>query len=109
MKAAIATPDGNILWKDHFGQSPFYQICEFDGDRWVKNELRKNTIAEKGEHARPQEIRQMLEECSVFAARDMGKKSRKVLESTGIITFLEDVETVREMIALLPKPDIFSI
>jgi len=31
MKAAIATTDGNILWEDHFGQSPFYQICEFDG------------------------------------------------------------------------------
>jgi len=102
LKAAIATADGKSLWKDHFGQSPFYLICEFDEDRWTKAELRKNPIAERGEHAHPGEIRELLSDCQIFAARAMGKKSRLALESKRIITFLKDVRDVDEMIALLP-------
>ncbi len=104
MKAAIATPDGNALWEDHFGQSPFYLVCEFDGDGWIKGELRKNPIAERGDHAHPGEIRELLSDCQIFAAKAMGKKSRQALESKGITTFLKDVATVDEMIASLPTP-----
>ncbi len=106
-KAAIATPDGKSLWKDHFGQAPFYQICEFDGKQWTKGEKRKNPFAATGKHARPGEIRQALADCDIFAAREMGKKSRQVLDNSGVITFLKAVDTVEEIIASLPAPGAF--
>lgn len=102
MKAAIATSDGTQLWEDHFGQSPFYLICELDRNRWIKGEMRKNPIAERGDHAHPGEIRELLSDCEIFAAKAMGKKSRNALESKGIITFLKDVSTVDEIIISLP-------
>lgn len=105
MKAAIATPDGDLLWEDHFGQSPYYQICEFDGKQWKKAEMRKNPIAERGEHAHPEEIHHLLSDCAIYAARRMGKKSRSVLNSSGIVTYLKDVSNIDQMIALLPTPD----
>ena len=104
MKVAIATPDGTDLWRGHFGQSPFYLICEFDGKRWVKGKLRKNPIAERGEHAHPGEILELLSDCKVFAAKAMGGKSRQTLESKGITTILKEVATVDEMLAFLPIP-----
>ena len=102
MKAAIATADGKSLWEDHFGQSPYYFICEFDGNRWIKSELRKNPIAERGDHAHPGEIHELLSDCQIYAAKAMGKKSRQSLESKGILTFLKDVPTVDEIIGSLP-------
>ena len=102
MKAAIATPDGTKLWGGHFGQSPLYLICEFDGNRWIKGELRKNPIAERGDLAHPGEISALLSDCQIYAAKAMGKKSRQSLESKGIITFLKDVSTVDEIIVSLP-------
>ncbi len=104
MKAAIATPDGKTLWKDHFGQSPFFLICKFDGNQWIKDEMRENPIAERGDHAHPEEIRELLLDCDIFAASAMGKKSRHSLESKGVTTFLKDVATVDEMIVSLPIP-----
>ncbi len=104
MKAAIATHDGKGLWEDHFGQSPFYLICEFDGTRWVKGEMRRNPIAARGDHAHPEEIHQILSDCQIYAAKAMGKKSRQILESMGVKTFLKDVATTEDMIALLPIP-----
>jgi len=104
MKAAIATTDGNILWEDHFGQSPFYQICEFDGEQWVKSEMRRNPMAEERKHARPEEIYQLLSDCDIFAAIRMGEKSRQVLNTMGIITHLRDAQSVEQMIDLLPIP-----
>ncbi len=104
MKAAIATSDGTTLWKDHFGQSPFYLICEYDGHRWVRGTLRKNPIAETGEHAHPGEIRKLLSDCQIFAATAMGKKSRQDLEAHGVTTVVQDLSSVDEMIAALPTP-----
>jgi predicted Fe-Mo cluster-binding NifX family protein len=108
-KAAIATQDGKSLWKDHFGQAPFYQICEFDGKQWIKGEKRANPFAATGKHARPEEIRQVLADCNIFAAREMGKKSRQALDSSGVITFLKDVDTVEDVIAFFPAPDAFPV
>ena len=104
MKAAIATPNGTDLWGDHFGQSPYYLICEFNGGRWVKGELRKSPIAERGDHAHPGEIRELLSDCQIFAAKAMGKKSRQTLKSKGITTHLKEVPSVDEMILSLPTP-----
>ena len=109
LKVAIATPDGKQLWNDHFGQAPFYLICEFDGKQWVKGEMRKNPLSVEGKHAHPDEVCQILPDCAIFAARDMGKKSRRILEESGVITFLKEVGTVEEIISLLPAPEALPI
>ncbi len=108
LKAAIATADGKHLWDGHFGQAPFYLICEFDGSHWVKREMRGNPLAVEGKHAHPDEIRQILSDCAIFAAREMGKKSRHLLEKKGVITFLKEAGSVEEIISLLPDPESLS-
>ncbi len=105
MKAALATPDGISIWKGHFGQSPSYLICEYEGHRWMKGEMRQNPIAQRGDHAHPEEIYTLLSDCRIFAARGMGKKSRRILESKGILAVLKEVETVDEMLFFLPQPE----
>ena len=78
--------DKKTVWPGHFGVSPFYYIYDFEGNLI---EVKQNPYSKGQHHDDPNLIVNLLDECKVFIARQMGETSRKKLvENLNIETYL---------------------
>ena len=98
MKIAVATDDGESIRKNHFGSSRYYQIIEILNGEIIKKELRRNPFAETDDeshsHGQADTILDLLEDCSLFIGRSMGKKSVAVITARQIDCIITKFETV---------------
>lgn len=98
MKIAVATDDGALIRKDHFGSSRYYQIIEILNGEIVNRELRRNPHAETDDeghsHGQVGPVLELLEDCSLFIGRSMGKKSVAAIAARHIDCILTKFETV---------------
>jgi len=81
---AMGLDKNQDLQQDHFGQSCYFEIYDYSGN---PIELRKNPFYERHQHANAKEIQQVLPDCQIWVGTAMGDRSRKYLESAGIVTF----------------------
>jgi len=98
MKIAIGTDDGKIIRKGHFGASTYYQIIEMLNGQMVGKELRKNPYVgieyTNKSHNQSEQIIDLLNDCSLFIARSMGKKSIAEIAAHHIDCIITTSETV---------------
>ena len=94
---AIATDkDGKSIWNGHFGVSPIYSIFDENGN--LVKQI-KNPYSDDKHHDNPSLIVNLLNDISVFIARNMGKKSRERLTKTlGVKSILVNVKDIYEAI-----------
>lgn len=98
MKIAVATDDGILVRKGHFGASRYYKIVEILTGEIVSNELRRNSSVDSGDeghsHGEADSILELLKDCSLFIGRSMGKKSVIAITARQIDCIITKFETV---------------
>jgi predicted Fe-Mo cluster-binding NifX family protein len=98
MKIAIGTDNGKTIRTGHFGASTYYQIIEMLNGQMVGKELRKNPYIETEHagksHGQAEQIIELLNDCSLFIARSMGKKSTTGIAAHHIDCIITTFETV---------------
>jgi len=101
MKIAIGTDDKKTIRKGHFGESTYYAIVEVLNGQITSQEIRENLrTGEEGHHGESQKILDLLDDCELFMARSMGKKSMaKIAEKKVdcIITEFPDIDQALRM------------
>ena len=76
MKIAIGTDDKKTIRKAHFGESAFYAIYEILNGEIKSQEIRENPgVGREGHHGEPRKALELLNDCELFMARSMGKRS----------------------------------
>lgn len=75
MKIAIGTDNKKTIRKGHFGESRFYAIFEILNGEIMSREIRENPGGEEEHHGEPGKILELLNDCEIFMAQSMGKKS----------------------------------
>ena len=74
---AIGVENERKMWEDHFGEAPYFDIYDMTGSRI---ETRINPYGEFGDqekkHGDPQQIIQLLSDCSVFIGCSLGKVAK---------------------------------
>ncbi len=98
MKIAVATDDGASIRKNHFGSSRYYQIIEILNGEIINRELRRNPHTETKDDGHPHgesgPILELLEDCSLFIGRSMGKKSVAAISAKRIDCIVTKFETI---------------
>ncbi len=98
MKIAVATDDGKLVRKDHFGSSRYFQIIEILNGEIANWELRRNPYTETDDtghsHGQAGSILDLLEDCSLFMGGSMGKKSVAAITAKQIDCVITNLETV---------------
>jgi len=98
MKIAIGTDDGKTIRKGHFGSSRYYRIVEILNGEITGEELRSNSYVETenaiGSHSQSRQIIDLLEDCSLFIAGSMGKKSSSEIAAKHIDCIITIFKTV---------------
>ncbi|GBD87053.1 dinitrogenase iron-molybdenum cofactor [bacterium BMS3Abin03] len=91
---AIGTKQNGKLWGGHFGMAPFYDIYSTEGKFIERRENPFGAGSGKHEHHdNPKLIVDLLRECKVFIARNIGPDSKKkLLKKFGITVILTDVD-----------------
>jgi hypothetical protein len=74
---ALGVDENGQMWEGHYGVSPRYDLYDHDGNLV---ETRINPYRADGEkekvHGNPAQIVELLPECNVFIARQMGKPEK---------------------------------
>jgi len=113
MKIAIGTDDKKTIRNGHFGQSLFFHIVELVNGEIVSAEDRENIHVQGAEkrlpHAQVEKILDLLGDCSLFMARNMGKSSLAKLADAHIDCILTDIDPIDEALSeyLYGKEDAF--
>ncbi len=104
MKIAIGTDDKKAIRKGHFGESRYYLVIEILNAQIVGRELRENPYLESGKskksHGQPIEIISLLDDCSLFMARSMGKKSLTEISSRKIDCIFTNIDDLDRAVSL---------
>jgi predicted Fe-Mo cluster-binding NifX family protein len=104
MKIAIGTDDKKTIRKGHFGESRYYLVIEILNAQIVGKELRENPYLESGKskknHGQPEEIISLLDDCSLFMARGMGKKSLTEISSRKIDCIFTNIDDINRAVSL---------
>ena len=114
MKVALGTDDKKTLRKGHFGHSRYFAIIEILNGEIVANEIRKNPHVDSGEghnsHGEPEKIRALLEDCGLFMAKRMGRRSAISLSTGGVDCIITDIDSVDQAVStyLYKKSDQFK-
>ena len=88
MKVAIGMAEENEVNFNHFGQSKFFEIYEYDNYTFTKIENRENPKYGAHQHAKVSDMLEILSDCKVWSAGDMGKGSFKKLKELGYFPIL---------------------
>jgi predicted Fe-Mo cluster-binding NifX family protein len=113
MKIAIGTDDKKTIRNGHFGQSLFYRIVELINGEIVSEEYRDNTHIQGAEsrlpHAQVEKIIDLLGDCSLFMAKNMGKTSLAKLAAHHVDCIITDIDQIDEAVSeyLYGKEDAF--
>ena len=113
MKIAIGTDDKKTIRKGHFGQSLFYRIIELRNGEIVSEKYRDNVHIQGAEnrlpHAQVEKILELLGDCSLFMAKNMGKSSLAKLAAHHIDCIITDIDLIDQAISeyLFGKEDAF--
>ncbi len=98
MKIAIGTDDKKRIRNGHFGQSRHYLIIELLNGEIVSREYRRNPdiTSEHGQphHGQVERILELLNDCSLFMARRMGKTSLDSLTAHGIDCIITEIDLI---------------
>ena len=98
MKIAVATDDGTLIRKGHFGASRYYKIIEILNGEIVSSELRHKPSVDSGDkshaHGEAGPILELLKDCSLFMGCSMGKKSAAAITAEQIDCIVTEFETV---------------
>ena len=103
MKIAIGMRDNEKVNEDHFGQSKFYNVYEYDGSKVDLKEKRENPHFGVDKHAKVEDIKEVVGDCKIWVALTMGKQSRLNLIETGykpILVKSDDLERVLKEIKI---------
>jgi predicted Fe-Mo cluster-binding NifX family protein len=107
MKIAVATANGKLIRKGHFGSSRYFQIIEILNGEIVNRELRRNPYTETDDtnhsHGQAGPILDLLGDCSLFMGRSMGKKSVAAITAKQIDCVITKLETVELALATYLK------
>jgi len=102
MKIAIGTDDKKTIRKGHFGQSLHYLIIELLNGEIVSREYRQNADAksEHGQyhHGQVEKTIDLLDDCSLFMAKRMGKTSLDSLTAHGIDCIITEIEPIDQAV-----------
>ena len=98
MKIAIGTDDKKMIRNGHFGQSLYYLIIELLNGEIVSREYRQNPYitSEHGRHHYGQvgKILNLLDDCSLFLAKRMGKTSLDKFTAHGIDCIITAIDPI---------------
>jgi predicted Fe-Mo cluster-binding NifX family protein len=114
MKIAIGTDDKKTIRNGHFGQSLFYHIVELINGEIVSEAYRENTHVQGAEsrlpHAQVEKIIDLLADCNLFMAKNMGKASLSKLAAHHIDCIITDINMIDQAISeyLYGKEDAFQ-
>jgi len=104
MKIVIGTDDKKPIRKGHFGESRYYLVIEILNAQIVGEELRENPYLESGNgkknHGQPDEIMTLLQDCGIFMARSMGKKSLLEISSRKIDCIFTNIDDIDRAVSL---------
>lgn len=82
IRIAIGMKDDDFLNDDHFGQSKFYNIYDYENNlKFI--EKRNNPHFGMDKHAKVNDIKEVIGDCKIWVAKAMGKQSRLNLIETG--------------------------
>jgi len=100
MKIAVGSDDQKTIRKKHFGESSHYIVFEILNGEVVGREVRHNITAEEDEshHGKSGEVMELLNDCGLFIARSMGKKSMRNISQKGIECILTSIENADEAV-----------
>ena len=113
MKIAIGTDDKKTIRNGHFGQSLFYHIVELINGEIVSETYRENVHVQGAEgrlpHAQVEKIIDLLGDCSLFMAKNMGKTSLAQLAAHHIDCIITDIDILDQALSeyLYGKEDVF--
>ncbi len=88
MKIAIGMSDKEIVNDDHFGQSKFFNIYEYENGNFEKIEERQNPKYGVHQHAKVSDMLEFLDDCKVWSGGSMGKGSYNKLKEMGYIPII---------------------
>lgn len=103
MKIAIGMKDEKKINEDHFGQSKFYNIYEYDGSNLELKEKRDNPYFGDGKHAKVGEIKEVVGDCKIWVAVAMGKQSRLNLIESGYKPILSKSNNLDDVLNEIKK------
>ena len=114
MKIAVGTDDKRTIRKGHFGESHYYRVIELLNGEIVSQEVRQNPHIENGPdrhgHGQAERILEMLEDCSLFMAKSMGKRSMAKLAEQNIDCIITEYSHIDLAVAeyIFGKEDAFK-
>jgi nitrogen fixation protein NifX len=103
MKIAVGMADENVVNEDHFGQSKFFEIFEYSEKGFKKLERRENPKYGIHQHAKVSDMLEILDDCKVWSARNMGKGSYKKLQELDYIPIIVKSENLDEALKEIEK------
>ncbi len=100
MKIAVATDDKITIRKGHFGEGRYYLIYEILNGQIFSEELRPNpdVLEEKHRHGNTERIMELLNDCQIFMAQNMGKKAIKKLAENNIEVIISSVKEAEKAV-----------
>jgi len=103
MKIAIGMREDNKVNEDHFGQSRFYSIHNYENGSLSFLENKDNPHFGIDKHAKVEDIKEVVGDCKIWVAKTMGKQSRLNLIESGykpILVNSDDLDTVLKEIKI---------
>jgi predicted Fe-Mo cluster-binding NifX family protein len=114
MKIAVGTDDNRTIRKGHFGESHYFRVIEMLNGEIVSQEVRQNPTLEsdanRHTHGQAERILELLEDCSLFMARSMGKRSMAKLADQDIDCIISEYDHIDLAVAeyIFGKEDAFQ-
>ncbi|NOZ63154.1 MAG: hypothetical protein GXO74_15995 [Calditrichaeota bacterium] len=101
MKIAVATDDKIFIRKGHFGEGKYYLIYEILNGKIFSEELRPNpdVLEEKHQHGNAERVMELLNDCQIFMAQSMGKKSIKKLAENSFEVIISTIEEAEKAVS----------
>jgi len=92
--AISVNEDGESLWDDHFGEAPRFLLYNRDG-QLVESRDNPYWQDDHDIHTGPKKMVDLLPECGVFIAREMGRGQNALPAKFGVQPFITTETTVR--------------
>ncbi|BBE31186.1 hypothetical protein OSSY52_13270 [Tepiditoga spiralis] len=96
MKIVIGLNENGFINKGHFGHSNEYIIFEYENGNFTEIERRINPLVKEHKHAKVEEILEIVGDCEVWVAKNMGKMSMLKLKEKNYKPILVDTDIIEK-------------
>lgn len=103
MKIVLGLNEKGLITGDHFGHSNEYLIFDYKDGTFKELEKRINPLVKEHKHAKVEEILEIVGDCEVWVAQNMGKMSMLKLKEKNYKPILVNTNIIEDALKIVKE------